>query len=295
MLISRPGCEADDSMEESSPTHTLEFVHLDLEGSTATEDEASIIYDDTRFHGLKVERRYSCFYNGRDIIVERGVQMDNVAHRAPIRPKWSHRWGLPHLPDHYESDLPGSEPRVHHLGHGPLFVCCTDEDPNWLWFLRLHHHEGREVRGPYDTPALWGFGHTTSGARRGAYRPPSYHRTRGTLHLQVLQSKWPLRDSCNSLCTTGSTIVSQRMLVGWSLILMIWRSQLRSSYGGLHPIGTVARSSLDCDEAHDFSVRGGRSIGSHRSERVWDRLWENPGYLQSDGRTTSERKGLRGS
>lgn len=55
--------ETNDSMEDSSPTHTPKRVDPDLESSTAIEDEAGIIYDDNQFQGLKVERSYYCFYH----------------------------------------------------------------------------------------------------------------------------------------------------------------------------------------------------------------------------------------
>lgn len=65
--------EVDISLEESSPTHTLECINSYLEASMAMEDEGDTIYNNTRFRVLKAKHRYYHYYHEQDIIVERGV------------------------------------------------------------------------------------------------------------------------------------------------------------------------------------------------------------------------------
>jgi hypothetical protein len=57
-----------------------ELIH---EGSTATDrDDDDLVYDHTRFRWDKVRHRYTRYYHGRRIIIERGAAIEEFDERA---------------------------------------------------------------------------------------------------------------------------------------------------------------------------------------------------------------------
>jgi hypothetical protein len=53
------------------------------EGSTATDrGHDDLVYDHTHFRRDKVRRRYTCYYHGRRIIIERGVTIEEFDERT---------------------------------------------------------------------------------------------------------------------------------------------------------------------------------------------------------------------
>ena len=72
-------------MEEGSSDHTaVTPLQLHLEPSSLQNDQTGVIYDTTRSCSFKAESWYSHYYARWNIIVERGVMMDNIANRGLI-------------------------------------------------------------------------------------------------------------------------------------------------------------------------------------------------------------------